>query len=339
MRILWAIHLYPPIHNCGAEYAAHFVNKFLQDQGHEVRVIIMRPDHKRIKYPYVYDGVEVFAYSNPGDASNLPQRSSTLLDPFRWADIIFSHLDFNNWALNVANMLGKQFVHFVHSSHVYERMKAANAKVPVAAVYNANWVEKELNYSLPHCTIYPPCDPNYYNVSADPSCNEFITLINLNENKGGNIFYEIAKAMPERRFLGVKGSYDEQIIKDLPNVTIVENTAYIREHYKRTRILLMPSEYESWGRTATEAMASGIPVLHSNTPGLKENVGFSGIPIKRDDIKAWVKRIRELDDPKKYKAASNNSRKRAAALWSITQNQLLQFHELLLGLVYGSNNL
>ena len=32
----------------------------------------------------------------------------------------------------------------------------------------------------------------------------------------------------------------------------------------------MPSDYESWGRTATEAMCSGIPVICSEANGLKK---------------------------------------------------------------------
>ena len=134
--------------------------------------------------------------------------------------------------------------------------------------------------------------------------------------------------MPERKFLGVKGSYDFQIIKDLPNVEIVENSPDILSTYRRTRILLMPSAYESWGRTATEAMCSGIPVICTPTPGLKENCGGAGIFVGeplvnptpgepcviRGKVSDWVKAIRSLDDPETYKKYSLLSRKRAQAL-------------------------
>jgi glycosyltransferase involved in cell wall biosynthesis len=149
-------------------------------------------------------------------------------------------------------------------------------------------------------------------LQIDPSKNEYITLINTNENKGGKIFEKIAQAMPNKRFLGVLGSYDEQMRNNLPNLKIVPNTSNILPHYKETRILLMPSEYESWGRTATEAMCSGIPVISSEADGLKENCGSAGIYIKdRNDIKSWVSEINKLDDKKAYEEASRKAKARS----------------------------
>jgi glycosyltransferase involved in cell wall biosynthesis len=79
-----------------------------------------------------------------------------------------------------------------------------------------------------------------------------------------------------------------------------------------TRILVMPSKYESWGMTATEAMCYGIPVISTETLGLKENCGLAGIYIKnRDDIKEWVNAIIKLDEEKNYKSASRKARNRA----------------------------
>ena len=118
--------------------------------------------------------------------------------------------------------------------------------------------------------------------------------------------------MPHKSFLGVLGSYDEQITQNLPNVTYVNNSPNIKQHYAKTRILLMPSEYESWGRTATEAMCSGIPVISSMAEGLVENCGSAGIFIKkRDDIKSWVEAITKLDDEKAYAKASRKAKERS----------------------------
>ncbi|WP_262928542.1 glycosyltransferase family 4 protein [Streptomyces sp. CBMA152] len=51
----------------------------------------------------------------------------------------------------------------------------------------------------------------------------------------------------------------------------------MREHvYSRSRVILMPSLYESWGRVAVEAFASGIPVIAHTTPGLVESMGEAG---------------------------------------------------------------
>lgn len=343
MNILWPIHLYPPKHNCGAEYAAHFINKFLIAQGHNVRVIIYQAEQNRVKVPYQFDGVEVMGATNKVDPSETYSASDGKLDPYRWADIIISHLDYSVHTRNLCRILRKPFIHLAHSDHDYSSQSNMLPNMPPhAAVYNAKWVAEKLAYKMPSCVLYPPVDPNYYNVCDDPDKNEYIALINLNENKGGKIFYGIAKAMPDKKFLGIKGSYDEQILEDLPNVMIVENTSDIRKYYKQIRILLMPSKYESWGRTATEAMANGIPVIFSWTPGLNENIGSkAGISIgDRNDVDLWVKKIKSLDNKKTYKAASSLARNRAAEVWSETQNQLQEFHKLLLSLIHGrSGNL
>jgi glycosyltransferase involved in cell wall biosynthesis len=98
-------------------------------------------------------------------------------------------------------------------------------------------------------------------------------------------------------------------------VTVVPKQENIRGIYAQTRVLIMPSEYESWGMVATEAMASGIPVISTGGPGLKENCGKAGTFISdRDDIGAWVKAIKALQDPKKYKSQSALARKRAREL-------------------------
>src|SRR5690606_41582358 len=101
--------------------------------------------------------------------------------------------------------------------------------------------------------------------------------------KGAETFYALAGRCPQTRFLGGKGGYGVQILprgnNALPNVEIVEHLPPERmrdEVYARTRVLLMPSAYESWGRVGVEAMCSGIPVIAHLTAGLRESLGDAG---------------------------------------------------------------
>ena len=75
------------------------------------------------------------------------------------------------------------------------------------------------------------------------------------------MFYALAERFPDQRFFAVEGSYGEQIIRtDLPNVEWLRHVPghQMREQvYARTKVLLMPSVYESYGRTAVEAMVAG----------------------------------------------------------------------------------
>jgi glycosyltransferase involved in cell wall biosynthesis len=176
-------------------------------------------------------------------------------------------------------------------------------------IYNAEWVKNKLNHQWPSFVFPPPVDSWY---KCEDKGRNYITLINLNDNKGANYFYSLAKKLPQYQFLGVKGSYDGQIIQNLPNVTIWNNTPDIRKIYEVSKIMLMPSHYESWGKVASEAMLNGIPVIANPTPGLSENVGKGGLLINRKDTAKWKEEIAKLmEDDKYYQKWSKAALKRA----------------------------
>lgn len=318
MRIVWSIHLYPPVHNCGSEWFSHNVNQFLISRGHEVRVILHYYKGDR----YEYEGVTVFP-------------ATGIVDAYRWGDVVITHLDMTQYTILMARQADRPLVHFVHNDIPYSSIM--NNFGNVSAVYNSDWIKNKIGYNIPGYVLHPPCDVSSYRTDTT---KEYITLVSLNERKGGHLFYEIAKAMPDKKFLGVVGSYDNpgplklsqmEIINQLiqlPNFTLVPNTPDILSTYRRTRILLMPSDYESWGRTATEAMCSGIPVICTPTPGLKENCGdaaiYVGSPLPEcepgdaqvdtGEVKEWVKAILSLDNEKTYEKYSLLCSARAAEL-------------------------
>lgn len=321
MNIVASIHMYLPRHACGSETMLHHIFKYLISKGHKCRVLLHRD--AGVSTPYEYEGVEVFG-----------SKVATRVDAYSWANIVITHLDFTQFSIIMAREARRPLVHLVHNDIPYSSIQ--NNFGNVYAVYNSDWISNSIGYDIPGYTLHPPCDINHYKIE---STREYITLVSLNERKGGYRFYEIAKAMPDKQFLGVIGSYDnsgprklEQMsivneLLQLPNFTLVPNTPDILSTYKRTRILLMPSDYESWGRTATEAMCSGIPVICTPTPGLKENCNYAGIyvgseidgkpgeaQVELGEVEDWVKAIRMLDSPKEYEKYSLLCRQRAAEL-------------------------
>jgi len=157
--------------------------------------------------------------------------------------------------------------------------------------------------------VHPPVWPDEH--ATTPGTK--VTLVNLNEHKGANILYKLAERMPHVEFMGVVGGHGVQVIReDLPNVEIVQHTDnMIDDVWAKTRILLMPSVYESYGMAGVEALASGIPVLCNPTNGLVESQGPFGLFINRDDIDEWVRQIERLQDNKEWKAASSLALKRS----------------------------
>jgi glycosyltransferase involved in cell wall biosynthesis len=143
-----------------------------------------------------------------------------------------------------------------------------------------------------------------------------ITLVNANQNKGVTQFIEIAKRMPERKFLAVIPYYGELRPPPAPsNVEWIPFDDDIRNILKRTRILVMPSYYESFGRVAVESMYNGIPVIYSkpaakpknitgSTEGMEEWIRPAGIPCERENIDEWISLIISLDDEATYTTRS-----------------------------------
>lgn len=153
------------------------------------------------------------------------------------------------------------------------------------------------------------------NIRMDtPPDGDMITLVNANVNKGVHQFIELAKRMPNRKFLGVRPYYGELWVPPAPpNIEWVPFDNDIRNILKRTRILLFPSYYESFGRIAVEAMYNGIPVLYSkpatenvpivgSTEGVEEWIVPAGIACKRDVPEEWITAIEALDDADTYAA-------------------------------------
>ena len=296
MKILWSIHLYFPRHGSGAEAMARNINRYLVSQGHDVKILLHQANQYKITEMYNYEGVDVF----PPDEYIIDRL-------FTWADVVISHLDYNKWTTHTCQKYNKPFIHIVHNDTPYPSVK--DSPIPVKVIYNSEWCKTSLNYDWQNIVFPPPIDEW---VKTNDTERKYITLINLNQNKGSRYFYSIAKKLPQYQFLGVKGSYDNQHIENLPNVKILPNTPDIREVYKMTKILLVPSHYESWGMVAGEGMLNGIPVIYNPTPGLLENVGQGGICINRQDTQKWCDEINKLmTDAVYYKKWSIKALKRA----------------------------
>jgi glycosyltransferase involved in cell wall biosynthesis len=137
------------------------------------------------------------------------------------------------------------------------------------AAYARKWGHLDAVYvpiSLPDREEYPVL------ASFD---NRFVTLINPCAGKGLPIFLELARRMPEVPFAAVPTwgttAADLELLRGLPNVTVLAPADDVDEIYRQTRVALVPSLWaEARSRVTLEAMARGIPVLASNVDGMKE---------------------------------------------------------------------
>jgi len=307
-KILAAVHLYPPKHLCGGEMYLHRLLKKLQGEGCEVRVLLLNAQFYGITRVYVYDGIEVY-----------PNDRDVILANLEWTDAFITHLDYTQQVIGYGLVYKKPVIHLVHNNH--RRPDILQERIGQAIIYNSEHVARSIDYPFPSIVLHPPCNWRDWDDDQDHSQADFITLVNLDGNKGGKILTQIALAMPDKRFLGVTGSYSSppeegQHVRQPANVTVIPKTSRMKsEVYGRTRILIAPSKYESWGMVMTEAMASGIPVIATALPGPMENCGEAGTYIEdREDIDAWIRAIRSTENQTTYHEKALAARQRSREL-------------------------
>ncbi len=179
------------------------------------------------------------------------------------------------------------------------------------AVYISRWVRDTVGGAQPgDIVLTPPAMPD---VVADTH-GDAIGFIKPIPHKGVRLVYQIAARMPERRFVILRGEWqDLEVIEPAANVEFMEPVADIREFYARCRLVLMPSLSEDAGTVAQECTVNGIPCISTNVGGLAETNAGGRLLSPWATAGEWVDQIEALDDEDQYADAVRSQRWHLAA--------------------------
>ena len=293
----------------GSEVSAYETVKYMRDRGHSITVISERATVDS------YDKFPIYKFS---------KTDKHIETTIKHADVVFFQIFGNSHEkFDCIKERTKPTFLFIHINNQYEWIIQNKISFPLTIVFNSEYTKTINPTSHPNIVMIPYVNLELYKpLRSNTVQTSVVGLMNCNYRKGGKILIEIATKLPNVQFLAVKGAYGDTDTKSLPNITYMDVQHDVRPIYKRLGILIMPSKKETWGRTAVEAMAAGIPVVHSDAEGLVECVGGAGIQCNREDIDAWCAAIKQILGDRAYRERlRQNGFKRVEQIESMQREQ------------------
>jgi len=160
---------------------------------------------------------------------------------------------------------------------------------------------------------------------------DVVGMINPSSFKGINILMDLAKALPQFRFVAWRSWAPEEDgmneMESIKNIEVRPSTTNKHELWSTIKVLIVPSLwFEAWGLVVTEAQLRGIPVISSNMGGIPE--AKLGVPytipvtpltgeqnaqgnyvVKDQNIKPWKDALEKLmTNSDEYMRVSNLAR-------------------------------
>jgi glycosyltransferase involved in cell wall biosynthesis len=141
------------------------------------------------------------------------------------------------------------------------------------------------------------------------------------QDKGVELLAPIARQLaPNRRLVVQCGDGGQHMpvpaeLAALENVEVRTGPAEIGELLDGASVLIVPSQLpDTWVRVAFEGMAAGVPVLGSDTGGMREFVPAAQRVSPHDDPRAWGAALDRLAEPDAWAAARARGLAAAAAV-------------------------
>ena len=325
MSLVALSHGYPPFWNMGGEVSLH-------------RTLVAARGDKHVltatEEPYIFEGVNVdkILTRNVLDIHTDTAKIASQLKQVN-AKAVIGQNELSLAAVKAAKDVNAVSIVNVHTPPQYGRGVADAMFETDYAIYNTRTAAIE--WGEPNAlVVHPPISPLPNRTLTGG--NAYTALSSLS-NKGVLTVLELAKIYPTKRFIIVRSPAEathgikdlEQRVAQLPNVELHPRVSpeEVYKYFEQTRILLVPSRYETYGMSAIEAAGYGIPCVHVDTPHVREGIGEGAVLVPPQDAYATAAGIELIEE--NYDLYSMNARKRAEWLHVRQDIELKRFADFI----------
>lgn len=325
MSVAAVSHGYPPLWNMGGEVSLHRTMKGVSGDAFVLT---------RTEEPYTFEGVKVSNIDIPDvlDVNADPGSIARQLKDLGVKAVIGQN-ELSLPAVKAADLIGISSIVSVHTPPAYGNNIKQAVVASDYAIYNTRTSAEQ--WGEPKAlVIHPPITPIPEKISNN---GDAYTVLSSLVNKGVEVVLGLAKRYPDKRFIIVRSPAEpthglsniEDLVSKLPNVELLPRVApeEVYKYLQQTRILLVPSRYETYGMSAIEAAGYGIPCVHVDTPHVREGIGDGAVLVPGMDVDATAAGIELIE--KNYELYSLNARKRAEWLAVRQTIEMAQFSDFI----------
>ena len=321
MTVAALTHGYPPFWNMGGEVSLHRTISVLDNR----KVVFTKTDEE-----YSFEGVEVKKIDTP-DVLNIKASPMPIAKQLLEVDakVVIGQNELSLPAVHAARAAGAISVVNVHTPPRFGRNIREAVVYADYAIYNTQtaatqWGEPDA------LVVHPPISEIPSNTSTN---GDAYTLLSSLRNKGVQVVLDLAKLHPDKRFIIVRSPAEpthglpdlEERAAELSNVELHPRVdpKDVYKYFEQTRILLVPSMYETYGMSAIEAAGYGIPCVHVDTPHVREGIGEAAVLVSPLSVEETAMGIELIES--NYKAYSEAARAKAEWLHARQAQELEKF--------------
>lgn len=200
---------------------------------------------------------------------------------------------------------------------------------------------------------YRPLDPGQDDVKIDLPEKYVFCISRIDSNKGHDMLIDafaiVSKQIPDvdliigggspnpkQRELDIKANIqrmvDEKGLQEIIHIIGYVPDELMAPYYRQSEMFALPSLFEPFGMTTTEAMACGTPVVASKFGGIKTviNTGENGVLVDPTDAQEFADAIVDLlKDPKKANRIGEAGAETVQSYlsWEAIARRHLEFYE------------